>query len=331
MIKCIIIYFAIFIFCEKLYSQDPDFTQFSSAPIAINPNYVGVFDGNVRITTNQRKQWLNSFDPITTTSVGLDFKLKFNSYSENLQNPLNFGVYLLSDRSLKSVYKSDCISSAISYHVTIDDDGYKSIGGAIFGSYTNKRIDLGLLSFDSQFTSNGFNLGLPNGESSSFNFKPFVSVGAGLIYLYNNPDDGSFFDFGISGYNINQPNQTFFKDSSSILPVRISAHISHQKYLDNNIYYSLKAIFKKQSNIQYLQGGFTLGKSFNLSQESSYIMGIGLWYKTSNLISPELLLGINNFHIGVSYDILLLNNINNDFQKANSFEISMQLNFPKFK
>ena len=39
--------------------QDPHFTQFNAAPITINPNYVGVFDGNVRITSNQRRQWFN--------------------------------------------------------------------------------------------------------------------------------------------------------------------------------------------------------------------------------------------------------------------------------
>jgi type IX secretion system PorP/SprF family membrane protein len=323
MSKRIYIYLIGLLVCDKIYSQDPHFTQFNAAPITINPNYVGVFDGNVRITSNQRRQWFNVFDPYLTTSLGLDFKLKLKSSENNLQNPLNLGVFILSDRSLKSAYKSDCVSSAISYHVTLDNDGYKSLGGALFGSYTSKRLDFNSLSFDAQFVANGFDLRLPNGESYITNLKPFATVGAGLLYLYNNPDDGSFFDFGISGYNLNQPNQTFYSDTTSILPFRISSHLSYQKYFNDKSYFSVKAIFQKQGNVKYILGGFTLGRAIGSHEENKYLIGVGAWYRTGDAISPQLILDMQKIQLGVSYDIAF-NDLKNGPKPSRSIEFSLQ-------
>ncbi len=319
------IFFLIFCLLSKsLFSQDPHFTQFNAAPITINPNYVGVFDGKVRFTSNHRQQWTNVLDPYVTSTFGFDLKVNTSRSSDNLQNPLNVGVFVMSDRAMKSSYKSDCVSGALSYHVTIDNDGYSSIGGALFASYINKRVDFSSLSFDVQFASNGFNLQIPSGESNFSNLKPISTIGAGLIYLYNNPDNGSFFDLGLSGYNINRPRQTFLADTSSILPLRLSSHVSFQKYIDEVSYFSLKAIFQQQGNTRYILGGGSYGRSFG--ENSKYLLGLGLWYRTGDALSPQLLFELNKLQIGFSYDIAI-SDMNKAPKPAKSMEFALQWRF----
>jgi type IX secretion system PorP/SprF family membrane protein len=324
MIRLLQLFYFIIILSDFSYSQDPHFTQFNAAPITINPNYVGVFDGKVRVTSNHRQQWSNALDPFVTSTLGVDLRINTSASDDNLQNPLNIGVFVMSDRSMKSAFKSDNISGAISYHVTLDNDGYISIGAALFASYSNRRIDFSSLSFDAQFASNGFNLQLPSGETSLISLKPFSTIGTGILYLYNNPDVGSFFDIGLSAYNLNQPKQTFLSDTNSRLPRRLSGHISYQKYFDEMSYISTKAIFQQQGNTSYILGGVTYGRSFG--EDNKFLVGMGLWYRTGSAFSPQLIVEMKKFQLGYSYDIEL-GSMKNAPKPAKSMEFSLQWRF----
>ncbi|RYE57530.1 MAG: type IX secretion system membrane protein PorP/SprF, partial [Sphingobacteriales bacterium] len=56
-------------------AQDPRFSQYFAAPLALNPAYTGYFDGIYRVAINTRKQWGNLGDPYNTHSISGDLKL----------------------------------------------------------------------------------------------------------------------------------------------------------------------------------------------------------------------------------------------------------------
>jgi type IX secretion system PorP/SprF family membrane protein len=299
-------------------AQDPHFTQFYSAPLTVNPAYTGVFRGQVRFMSNYRQQWNSLASPFTTVYASLDGKI--GAQPEVGQNPFNMGVQFMTDRSMKGAFLSNYISGSAAYHVTLDYDGYKTIGAGLSASYGDRRIDFSGIAFDAQFASGGFNLSLPNGEAALQNMKPFVSVGAGLLYRYDNTFTGEFFDIGISGYHFNKPRQTVLNDPTQFLPLRIAAQISWQKYLNDNTILNLKGLYQTQASVSYVLGGFSLAK---LMGDPKNMIGAGCWYRSGEAVSPYLFIEYDHLLLGVTYD-MVMGDLSKGPKPARATELSLQ-------
>ncbi len=302
------------------HAQDPHFTQFYSAPLTVNPAYTGVFRGQLRFMSNYRQQWNGLGTPFTTAYASLDGKLGQQTDEAIGQNPFNVGIQFMSDRSMKGAFRSNYINASSSYHVKLDYDGYKSLGAGLSVSYGDRRVDFSSISFDQQFMSGGFNLSMPNGEAALQNMKPFVSVGAGLLYRYDNTYTGEFFDIGVSGYHFNKPQQTLLNDPTQFLPLRLSAQISWQRYLDDQTVMNLKALYQSQASISYFLGGFSLAK---LLGDPKNMIGAGCWYRSGEAVSPYVFLEYNHFLMGFTYD-MVMGDLSKGPRPARASELSLQ-------
>ena len=306
------------LFSVCLSAQDPHFTQFYSAPLSVNPAYTGVFDGQVRIMSNYRQQWSNAIDPFTTASVSIDAKIGHKK--KEMQNPFNIGFQLMNDRSMRGSFKSNYLTATASYHVPMDREGNKSIGAGLSAGYADRRLDFSSQSFDAQFTSGGFDLGLPTGESALRQLEPFMSVGAGIVYRYDNAESGNFFDLGVSAYNLNRPRQSALGDANQFVPVRYAAQISYKKFLNETSILNVKGLYQNQASVQYMLAGFSFAKLIGVSKE---MVGAGVWYRTGDAVSPFLFLEWEKVLIGVSYDVTV-SDLSKGPNPVRSVEMSLQ-------
>lgn len=309
----------ILIVVKQTAAQDPHFSQFYSAPLSVNPAYTGVFNGDIRIIANHRQQWFNTNSHYSTTTLCADGKIKQKEIE--LQNPLNAGIMFMNDYSLNEAFKSIYASATASYHVPIDQDGFKSFGAGLSVAYGSRRVDFSRLTFDEQFAGNGFDVTLPTGEQALTNMKPFVSVGAGILYLYNNKEEGTFFDIGVSGYHFNKPKQTVLQDDKEYLPIRLSAQCSFQRYLQSDVLLNLRLLYQRQAEIEYILGGFSLAKL--LGRDNQQMAGFGCWYRTKDAITPNLFFEYDRFQVGFSYDITV-SKFKTGTAPASSWEFSLQ-------
>ncbi len=302
---------------SKMYSQDPHFTQFYSAPMSVNPAYTGVFSGQARVITNFRNQWSNLGAPYTTTSLSVDVKV--GEKSGKSSNPFNIGAQFLTDKSMNGIFRSNYFGLTAAYHVPVDELGNQTIGAGLIGSFGDRRLDFSQTSFDQQFTSGGFDLNLPTGETALQNMKPFFSVGAGLIYRYDNTESGQFFEAGISAFNLNKPKQSFLSDPNEYLPARFSILSGYQRYLNDRWLINVKALYQQQAAVSYVLGG---ASAACIADEKNTLIGAGLWYRTGDAYSPYLFGEYRNFRLGLTYDIS-----SSDLKvvrPAKSFEFSLQ-------
>ena len=305
---------------EIASTQDPHFTQFYSAPMTVNPAYTGVFRGQLRFMSNYRQQWNGLGTPFTTAYASLDGKVASGEEETIGQNPFNLGIQFMNDRSMKGAFNSNYLNASASYHVTLDYDGFKSLGAGLSFSYANRRIDFSSISFDEQFMSGGFNLSMPNGEAALQNMKPYASAGAGILYRYDNTYTGEFFDLGVSAYHLNKPQQTVLNDPTQFVPLRLSAQISWQKYLNDNTILNLKGLYQSQAKINYFLGGFSMAK---LMGDPKNMIGAGCWYRSSEAISPYVFIEYNHLLIGFTYD-MVMGDLSKGPQPARASEISLQ-------
>jgi type IX secretion system PorP/SprF family membrane protein len=307
------------LFSFSLLAQDPHFTQFFSAPFTINPAYTGVFDGRLRVMTNYRQQWANFVTPFTTAVIAGDVKVG-SLQGVSTQQPINIGMQLMQDQSMGGAFRSSFAGLLASYHVNVDAVGDRSLGVGLSFNYGNRIMDFSSLSFDRQFASNGFNLSLPNGEAAMQNMKPFYSIGAGLLYRYASPLNGTFFDIGLSGYHFNKPVQTIFDDPLRILPVRWSAQVTVQQYVGDVSLINIKAIYQKQASIEYVLTGLSMARSFG--DENQFLVGTGFWYRLGESVAPYAFCEVSGLKIGFSYDVT--NITKQPLAPASSLELSLQ-------
>jgi type IX secretion system PorP/SprF family membrane protein len=268
--------------------------------------------------SNYRQQWNNAIDPYITSLVSGDAKIAANN--KNSQNPFNIGFQLMNDRSMRGSFKSNYLASTVSYHVALDKNGHKSIGAGLSTSYADRRLDFSSQSFDAQFTSGGFNLSLPTGETALRQLEPFVSVGAGLLYRYANKESGNFFDIGVSAYNLNRPRQSALGDANQFVPIRYSAQLNYSKYLGERSVIFLRGLYQNQSSVQYMLAGLSYGKLIGVNKD---MIGAGLWYRTGDAMSPYLFMEMKKVLIGISYDIAI-SDLSKAPKPARSMEMSLQ-------
>jgi type IX secretion system PorP/SprF family membrane protein len=234
------------------------------------------------------------------------------------------GIQFMNDRSMKGTLSGNSVSVTAAYHITLDEAGRTSLGAGLMGTYMNRRIDLAALTFDEQFSSGGFLQSLPTGEAALQQLKPYVTVGAGLLFLYNAPESGTFFELGASGFHFSKPQQTVLKDENQYVPIRYSLQASLQKYLGDRGILNLRFLYQTQAAVEYLTGGGTIGLGFG--GEMTNVVGAGLFYRSQDAVTPYLYVEYDQLMLGLSYDATV-SGLKQAARPIRSMEFSLQWRF----
>ncbi|HYM95198.1 MAG TPA: PorP/SprF family type IX secretion system membrane protein, partial [Chitinophagaceae bacterium] len=255
-LKMILIMLSAFLIGNKLAAQDPSFSQFFSSPLNVNPALTGNINTKWRAISNYRSQWIGPNNPYTTGTLSFDSKI-FQNVAGNYVDEITrvgIGGMMMYDQTMAGALKSNYASLNISGNVRLKDrDGVElngarirhiskikmdanaeqRLGVGLGVSYGNRRIDVSKLTFEDQFTGNGFNVNLPTGESALSNMKPFISASAGLLYSYIKEDVN--FDLGIAAFHFNKPKQTFLSDANQFLANRYVVHANFEKVINDHV------------------------------------------------------------------------------------------------
>ena len=316
-----IVFFFLVLWAMEIRAQDPHFTQANSSPMLVNPAYTGVFDNSqIRFMTLHRQQWSDLGNPYTTTYLGLDAK----AFESKLyyQNPFNLGMHLVSDQTFNGALKDNVATFTTSYHVPLTKEGKQTIGIGLGLGYGTKRIDFTSLTSGEQFTSGGFDQSLPNGETFQSNSKPYFLISPGILYTYNNREEGTFFDFGLAVFNSNQPALSYYYIANDRIPRRVSAHASFQRYLNNIYLFNADMQYQSQAGTDYFLSGISCARLLEEEMDAPMI-GLGLWFRTGDAIAPYLFGEFNRIRFGFTYDFQV-NDIRKDLFPARSFEFSLR-------
>ena len=288
-------YIVFILLISQVWGQDPHYSQFFMAPQLLNPATTGSASSDWRIMSNYRQQWDNAETPFSTFSLTMETKL---AGKEKGENTIGSSFTLMADRSLYGAFKSVYASGAIAYHVQLAVKHRLGLG--IHASYGNRRIDYSQLTFGTQFTSRGFDVSLPSGENSLATMKPFVSLGAGLLYNFHT----EYFnlDVGYSRFHLNKPLQSFIADPQQKIPLRYVAHMNMEYILSRSLLINVNVAYQKQATQQYYAAGGALGLDIS-GGDRNKIFFAGAWYRQEDAIYPYISLLIGNVQMGVSYDV----------------------------
>jgi type IX secretion system PorP/SprF family membrane protein len=305
-------------------AQDPNFSQFFVSPLTLNPAMTGKFNGDFRIAGNYRDQWPAISKAFVTSTASIDFPILRNRINE--LDTWGIGLLAMTDKTANGILSTNLISFSTAYHKGIDEDGLHQIGLGFQATYNTKRLDGTKLNFEDELDQFG-GWTIPSGEpidNRMINLSYFdIAVGA----LYNGSTDGyNNFYFGVSGYHLNKPQESFGGDVFYTLSPRITAHAGGAIPLSDKtrtIY--LSSLVSRQAGATNIVAGGAFGVTMNQDEENPTNFYAGLWSRFNNVsdaIIPYIGLEFGGFRIGASYDVNI-SSLKTASQSRGGIEISL--------
>src|SRR5262252_9977127 len=122
-------------------AQDPNFSQFFSSPLNVNPALTAKINSDWRVISNFRDQWLGPASPYATGTISYDTKILQNKIPNvhEEKNLIGVGGMLMYDYAMDGIMKSTYASANLSYSVVLADGPSVHRLGAGFGATYGKR------------------------------------------------------------------------------------------------------------------------------------------------------------------------------------------------
>lgn len=282
----------------KTNAQDVHFSQYYTAPMTFNPAMTGNYDGDWRLANNYRRQWSAISVPYVT--LALAFDRQFYYYNENF----SLGFMFISDKSGMAALNVNKFYLSGAYHKCL---GAYKIHGGVQGGYVMKTLSTDNLTFPEQFDmeTGQFNPMLANNES--LNEKAdYWDINSGLAVSRKfhrlSPQ------IGFSLLHLNRPDESFFANTKSKVPVRTVIHSSLKWDINDRFAFTPNIISTSQGGASYVLTGSNLTFKFPENRVKAKGLYTGFLVRTGFNRTTDavvILAGmeLRNFNAGISYDI----------------------------
>ena len=254
------------VLCLALRAQDPQFSQYYSAPLYLNPAFAGS-TGCTRLVSIYRNQWFGLNKPYNTFAFSLDHNIeKFKS---------GVGIQFLSDKIGSNGISS--VDVSLFYAYRIDFSKKYSLRAGIQAGFASKYLDIYQLSFPDQYSDDGYQNDLSNDYSNKKTRSNYADVSCGILFY------SAHTWIGVATQHVNQPNQSFTTDGSvAQLPAKFSVQGGYKVLLNHkpNVPYEKSSHGKTSLTPTFLykrQGAFNqLDLGMFLTHKPWFI---GFWYR----------------------------------------------------
>ena len=300
-----------------ILAQDAVFSQFTTAPIHLNPAFAGLTP-STKISFIYRYSlplWPNAF-----VTSGVSVEKSFRDFNSGL------GWTITKDESGDGIFSDTRSRLSYSYEVQVNAESRFRLGLDI--GVINHRINWSKLVFEDQIDPLNGPVGVGSIEElPQWNNRTALDVGAGLLFAHPR------WYAGLSIRHLNRPDLTFLYENigarsniRSGWPTRITFNIGTEiPFTLYNIgsrpaFISPNLMMIRQGPFQQVTGGAYLGMSA--------VFG-GLWYKTA-VRNTDAVVGMVGYKHGIfkfaySFDWLVSKLANS--QNGGTHEFSVILNF----
>ncbi len=324
-------------------SQDIHFSQYYYSPVTLNPALTAV-NKNLQATFQYKQQWgtVKAF-----STGGATFEFKFNqqkwekrknltdSYTKKEMKGLAIGFNFFSDKAGNGSIRQTMVNLSLAYHILLTRVSTLSAG--LVGGYTQLSINPEGLRWNNQYSLGNYSAIAPSGETFAGTSLSYNDFGAGVLYSYENPESGimendqKHVDVGFAVSHINQPQMSFYDSGSSNLYRKYTAHASALFGLPGTKFIiGGSFLFMSQNQQKELTPGFVM--KYRLKEQSNYTgykksssLGLGLYYRAKDSFIPYLILELDKYSIGMSYDINT-SDLTTATTGRGGFEVSLRFN-----
>ena len=271
--KIITLFFLFFV--KIIFSQDIHFSQYSVDRLYFNPANVGdIEDNDNRFSMQRKSQWHSVSVPFLSFSTSFERK--------NIYKDFNLGISFVNDKSGSSKLTLNQLNIALSKNFNILKVNSFSVG--LLAAFGQKSIDYSDLIFEENenFITNNF---------------LFPDLGFGMNYETNDHQILSY-NFGISSYHLNSPNNSFNEDEVSKLPVKNNINFGLNYKLSEKTRFISEVIYTNQSR----QKEILIGLRPIIKLDEIHLLPL-MCYRINDAAIVGFGIEKDNIQTNISYDI----------------------------
>ncbi len=272
-------------------AQDPQFSQFYSNPLYLNPAFAGTSLGP-RIVSNYRNQWPSSGNTFVT------YNLSYDSYLLGIKGAIGFQT--LYDREINGSINTIQSSFVYCYHVKVNDRLFFTTAlqaGFIMKQFnTRDLIFPGMINQENGTIIGNYAIPVESGK------KIFPDFTFGMV----GQQDNVYFGFAVS--HLTQPDQSIVDgDNLGKLPMKFTLHIGAKS--EEYVRSLFSKGFSLSPNAIYQQQG--IFKQLNLGMYMvTNSLTFGAWFRNNLSARPDAVIGMigyttPHFQVGYSFDYVL--------------------------
>ncbi len=307
-------------------AQDPHFSQFYTTNLYLNPAFAGM-ENSLALGLNYRSQWRNMATPLTTQYLGLI--MPFQGGRPGKSNWGGAGLSVYNDWAGEGSVRSMGLNGSFAYNLPLSRNSTHAFTMGLQGGFLQKSIDLSGGGWASQYRPGvGFDPTMGTGEELIGNAAMVVDVNAGLLWHYNMQSSaegkGSGFYLGVSGYHLNQPNESFITGQTTPLQRRLTAHGGMQLLVSEKISLAPSVMVQLQNDLLHINGGSHVVIRMAESESAftpTFIQGGG-WYRYNDAAIVSIGLGNKYYTMGFSYDVPASQEVSN-IRSRGAWELSL--------
>lgn len=310
-------------------AQDAQFSQYYSSALYLNPALAGA-EPDITFSSNYRQQWRSIVQPYTTNQVSLIVPYHVHKIKDSHKGGFGFSFY--NDRAGDGNLKTLGVSLTGAYNIALSKNGLHYLSLGLQGGFMQKSIDYTNLEWGSQYNSYvGFDPNANINEANIVTNRLYPDLNSGVIYYYNAARNYHYTDLsvyaGASAYHINQPNESFLRNTTSKLPMLLKFHTGLEYNVSRKVNISPNAVFFYQNLRSQINAGLYM--TYSLKQTNQGIVNstnliIGGWYRLDDSFIGSIGLSGSFYTVGFSYD-LNSSSLRNYTNGRGAYEFSLTL------
>jgi type IX secretion system PorP/SprF family membrane protein len=291
--------FSWFLCILECKAQDPNFSQFFSSPLTLNPANIGNFDGTLRISSNYRNQWPGFNNAYITSTLAADGSIFENKISQN--DRIGWGGLLMTDASGNGVLSQQSALIGLSYSKGLDENRNHVLNLGFQASYLNLRFNSDKANFEDELSPTGFDLQTAENFFLNGNRRSMFDFHSGIQYV-GKLNENQLIYLGLGVYHLARPKSGLL-NLRYLTPMRYNLNTGGFTSLDqrNSIHYNVQ--LQKQGSFKEYIYGAAWNRILNEQQNRSIQGYLGIWIRNNEYTIPYMGLEWNGFRMGFSYDI----------------------------
>lgn len=284
----------------SLSAQDLIYSQFNSMPLAVNPAFAGNNSCNYRMSAIGRSQWMGVENATSYTSATVAGDFNLNNIYDEKYNIWGMGFMASYDKAGKGSFTNFSLLANLAYHARFGAEGQNFLSFGMHTGIAQRGVDPGKFTFADELDAFGRPV-RATGESFTNVSKWYPELGFGSLITINPKDNMNLYG-GLSVFHLLSPNISFTNDDYK-LPMRVNLHSGANIYM-GGFFYLPSFYLQYQQTVNYNIGTY-VGMAVTGGDERTNptIAYLGLWYKSSDAITPAFRLDMGRMTLAFSYDI----------------------------
>ncbi|MFO7869420.1 MAG: PorP/SprF family type IX secretion system membrane protein [Bacteroidales bacterium] len=320
------------------FGQDPIFSQYYTTPMYVNPAFAADKQ-NINFSINNRTYTSKQFDNYNLAQVtaivpfSLDFLYKSSS-SLNHYSGTGISVYQESTGAHNELNSFGALMT-FAHSIQLYQQHYLALG--LQGGYM-RRVLGSEFDWGSQYSIDfGYDPSIVPSIDLADDFTQFATFGAGLQYFYTSSSVQEQFKqygfdayAGVSFFNVNRPDQSFFEDTETRLPMAMKVNAGIKYNAAKRLTITPTALWVRQNELNQINTGLyaniVTGDAKTVTKKNVIII-VGTWYRFGDSFITTLGCALYDFKLALSYDFNASNfEYNNKGRGA--AEISLKYTLP---